>query len=146
MSISRVPRTDSASTTAPVASSGGWASPAGEAVPRLPATVARLRICGEPTVREAMRQPGAFAAELVDDPGVRDAGAEADCAVVPVPLGQFGDRGQVEQGRPAARCPKFRPTIRSVPPAIGTASRVLGLRGERVGPGGGSEEVHGACQ
>ena len=45
-------------------SSGGSASPAGDAVPRLPPIVPRLRICGEPTVRDASasagsaRQPG----------------------------------------------------------------------------------------
>ena len=62
------------------------------------------------------------------------------------PLGELGDRGQVEQAPAAAAWPKLSPTIRSVPPAIGTASGVLGLGGERVGPGGGSDEVHGACQ
>ncbi len=75
MSMSRTPRTEAASTTAPVASNGGWASPAGDAVPRLPATVARLRICGEPTVREAIARPGHSRAELVDDAAVRDARA-----------------------------------------------------------------------
>ena len=58
----RRPRTDSTSTEAPAASSGGWASPAGEADPRLPATVPRLRICGDPTVREAIASPGARSA------------------------------------------------------------------------------------
>ena len=54
----REPRTDPSSTTASAASNGGWASPAGEAEPRLPATVPRLRIWGEPTVREAIARPG----------------------------------------------------------------------------------------
>ena len=49
---------DATSTVAPAASSGGWASPAGEAVPRLPPIVARLRIGGEPTVREAWASAG----------------------------------------------------------------------------------------
>jgi hypothetical protein len=49
---------DSTSTVAPATSSGGRASPAGEAVARLPASVPRLRICGEPTVREAIASPG----------------------------------------------------------------------------------------
>jgi hypothetical protein len=35
------------------AASTGSASPAGDALPRLPPTVPRLRICGDPTVREA---------------------------------------------------------------------------------------------
>ncbi len=57
--ISRVPRAaDSTSTTASAASSGGCASPAGEAEPRLPPTVPRIRICGEPTVRDAIARPG----------------------------------------------------------------------------------------
>ena len=56
--MSLVPPTDTASTTVSQASSGGWASPAGEAEPRLPPTVPRLRICGEPTVREAIASPG----------------------------------------------------------------------------------------
>ena len=34
------------------------ASPAGEAVPRLPPIVPRLRICGEPTVRDASARAG----------------------------------------------------------------------------------------
>ena len=36
----------------------GSASPAGDAVPRLPPTVPRLRICGDPTVRAAAASPG----------------------------------------------------------------------------------------
>ena len=39
-------------------SSGGSASPAGDAVPRLPPIVPRLRICGEPTVRDAAASAG----------------------------------------------------------------------------------------
>ena len=54
----RVPDADASSTSASDASRGGCASPAGDAVPRLPPTVPRLRICGEPTVRDAMANPG----------------------------------------------------------------------------------------
>ncbi len=55
----RVPRAaEATSTTAPAASSGGCASPAGDADPRLPPTVPRTRICGEPTVRAAIARPG----------------------------------------------------------------------------------------
>ena len=54
----RVPRTDAHSTSAPSISSGGSASPAGDDVPRLPPIVPRLRICGEPTVRDASASAG----------------------------------------------------------------------------------------
>ena len=54
----RVPRVLASSTSAPDAYSGGSASPAGEEEPRLPPIVPRLRICGEPTVREAAARPG----------------------------------------------------------------------------------------
>ena len=56
--IRRVPAVDASSTSASDANSGGSASPAGDEVPRLPPTVPRLRICGEPTVREAIASPG----------------------------------------------------------------------------------------
>ena len=54
----RAPRTDATSTDASSTSSGGSASPAGEAVPRLPPSVPRFRICGEPTVRDASASAG----------------------------------------------------------------------------------------
>jgi hypothetical protein len=54
----REPRTEATSTWAAPASSGGCASPAGDAEPRLPPMVPRLRICGDPTVREAIASPG----------------------------------------------------------------------------------------
>jgi hypothetical protein len=60
-----VPRTDATSTTAGTATSGGCASPAGDAEPRLPPTVPRLRIWGEPTVRDAMASPGNRSANSV---------------------------------------------------------------------------------
>ena len=46
------------STSASSTRSGGSESPAGDAVPRLPPIVPRLRICGEPTVREASASAG----------------------------------------------------------------------------------------
>ena len=46
------------STSAPLAYSGGSASPAGDEDPRFPPIVPRLRICGEPTVRDAIASPG----------------------------------------------------------------------------------------
>ena len=39
-------------------SSGGIASPAGDAVPRFPPIVPRFRICGPPTVRDASAKAG----------------------------------------------------------------------------------------
>ena len=54
----RVPRVEASSTAASLAYSGGSASPAGEEEPRLPPIVPRLRICGEPTVRDAAARPG----------------------------------------------------------------------------------------
>ena len=54
----RAPRTDAISTSAPLAYSGGSASPAGDEDPRFPPIVPRLRICGEPTVRDAIASPG----------------------------------------------------------------------------------------
>jgi hypothetical protein len=53
--------TDASSTSAPLVYSGGNASPAGDADPRCPPIVARLRICGEPTVRDAIASPGSDA-------------------------------------------------------------------------------------
>jgi hypothetical protein len=56
----RVPSLEDTSTSAAEAYKGGRPSPAGEAVPRLPPTVPRLRIWGEPTVREAIARPGSL--------------------------------------------------------------------------------------
>lgn len=61
----RAPRTEDSSTDASEATSGGNESPAGEAEPRLPAIVPRLRICGEPTVRDAVASPGNRSASSV---------------------------------------------------------------------------------
>ena len=44
--------------SAPLAYRGGSASPAGDDEPTFPPIVPRLRICGEPTVREAIASPG----------------------------------------------------------------------------------------
>jgi hypothetical protein len=54
----REPRMLATTTSAPSTSKGGSASPAGEAVPRLPPRVPRFRICGEPTVRDASASAG----------------------------------------------------------------------------------------
>ena len=54
----RTPAADASVTVASSAASTGNASPAGEQVPRLPASVPALRICGDPTVREASASAG----------------------------------------------------------------------------------------
>ena len=59
----RTPRTLASSTSARSTRSGGSASPAGEAVPRLPPIVPRFRICGEPTVRDASASAGSALGE-----------------------------------------------------------------------------------
>src|SRR5262245_61080157 len=89
-------------------------------------------------------QPWQFVAEFVDDPGVRDTGAEPDDAVLAHPLGEFGDARQVEQ-----HLRRRRPEVQS-DHQVGTARdryrrRVLGLGAQRVGPGGWREKVHGVC-
>ena len=54
----RSPRRLTSRTSPAATRSGGIASPAGEAVPRLPPIVPRLRIWGPPTVREASARAG----------------------------------------------------------------------------------------
>ena len=56
----RVPSVEAISTSASEAYRGGSASPAGEELPMLPPIVQRLRIWGEPTVREALASPGSL--------------------------------------------------------------------------------------
>ncbi len=56
--IVRTPPRRASSTSASATINGGSASPAGEAVPRLPPIVPRLRICGPPTVRDASASAG----------------------------------------------------------------------------------------
>ena len=69
----REPRTLATSISAPSTRSGGSASPAGDAVPRLPPIVPRLRICGEPTVRDASASAGSSSRELAESPPCRSA-------------------------------------------------------------------------
>ena len=58
----RAPPDEASSTVAPEATSGGSASPAGDAVATFPPIVPRLRICGDPTVLEAIASPGSTSA------------------------------------------------------------------------------------
>ena len=86
----RTPRTDASSTDASSTSSGGSASPAGEAVPRFPPSVPRLRICGEPTVRDASRQRRQRLAHLARHHlRVRQPGAEPQRPVLARPAAQL---------------------------------------------------------
>src|SRR5207244_3393881 len=117
----RSPRRVTSFTSAPATSSGGIASPAGEAVPRFPPIVPRLRICGPPTVRDASASAGSRS-----DSG----GCIASVYVSPepsqiLPFSRDQPRSSATSfrfssavGRPRS---KFRSTITSVPPWIGTA-------------------------
>src|SRR5215469_4028890 len=117
----RVPLVEAISTSAPPASSGGRASPAGDAVPRLPPTVPRLRICGEPTVREAAASPGsrspssAMMREYVTPAPTRSQTSVCDHSV------SSGTRVRSSTAS-GWRWSKLSSTMTSVPPAIGSAS------------------------
>ena len=117
-----MPRTDATSTTASAASSTGCVSPAGDAVPRLPPTVPRLRICGDPTVRLAMARAGQPVTQFGDDPGVRDAGADPQHRRPTVPCSASSGTPVRSSSAAGRRWSKLSSTITSVPPAIGTAS------------------------
>ena len=88
------------STSASSTSSGGSASPAGEAVPRLPPIVPRLRICGEPTVRDASASAGSSSAtRAAHRLGVGEPRAEDERAVLAREPAQLGDLVEVDQRR-----------------------------------------------
>ena len=96
----------------------------------------RLRICGDPTVREAMARPGSVAAELVDDAGVGDAGPEPDLAVHALPGRELRHPGQVEQ--PVGPVPVEVQLDHHVGAAHDRhGAGVLGLGGERIGQDAG---------
>ena len=58
----RAPPDEASSTVAPEATRGGRASPAGDAVATFPPIVPLLRICGDPTVLDAIASPGSTSA------------------------------------------------------------------------------------
>ena len=62
----------------------------------MPPIVPRLRICGEPTVRDAAARPGSRVAQLVDRARVGDAGADAQRAVALLPLGELAHAREIE--------------------------------------------------
>ena len=121
-----VPRVEASSTSAPDAYSGGSASPAGEEEPRFPPIVPRLRICGEPTVRDAIASPGsaspssAIARVYVTPAPTRSTPSSRPCCG----SSSTRVRSRIASGR--AR-PKFSSTITSVPPHSGIASGCAAL-------------------
>ena len=95
----RVPRALASSTRAPSIISGGSASPAGEAVPRLPPIVPRLRICGEPTVRDGRGERGQRRGQLAAR-GLRvgQSGAQHELVALAPPAAQLRHAPEVDQG------------------------------------------------
>ena len=137
----RAPRTDSTSTSAPLAYSGGSASPAGEDEPRLPPIVPRLRICGEPTVRDAIASPGSSPpsssiARAYETPAPTRSQPSASCHSVSSPTRV---RSSSASGRSR---PKFELDHHVGPAPHGRCRGVRGLRFERTPPIGGLEELH----
>src|SRR5687767_1128185 len=119
---SRAPRALASSTSASPTSKGGSASPAGDAVPRFPPIVPRLRICGEPTVRDASASAGRSSASgaCIASVYVKPAPSRS----VPFSRDQPFSSGtsarlRMVSGRVRS---KLSSTSRSVPPAIGRAS------------------------
>ena len=97
-----MPRTDASSTSAPAATSEHSASPLGDAVPTLPPSVPRLRICAEPVARDAATRAGSRSLSSCDDLGVRQARAEPHAPVAGLPAAELRDAREVQQrGRPA---------------------------------------------
>src|SRR5687767_11448933 len=118
---SRAPRALASSTSASPTSKGGSASPAGDAVPRFPPIVPRLRICGEPTVRDASASAGRSSASgaCIASVYVKPAPSRS----VPFSRDQPFSSGtsarlRIVSGRVRS---KLSSTSRSVPPAIGRA-------------------------
>ena len=138
----RAPPALRSSTCAPATSSGGSASPAGEAVARLPPIVPRFRICGDPTVREAPGERRQFGGQLaLHQFGVGDAGAEDELVALAPPRAQLVDARQVEHaGRPVEVEVQLDEHIGATRqrPAVGAGRAHL----ERIRERSGSEYVH----
>src|SRR5487761_34421 len=135
----RVPAVEASSTTASLASSGGWASPAGEADPRLPPTVPRCLICGDPTVRDAIARPGSWPpSSAMIRAYVTPAPMRSTSPSVPhSPSSPMRVRSIIDSGRWRSR---LISTITSVPPAIGIAAGD-GSLDQPVRPVGGIEDL-----
>ena len=93
--ILRAPLAPATSTSPSWTSSAGRLSPAGLAVARLPPSVARARICGEPTVTTAPAR-AARSGRRVGDVGHGVRGTDPDAAVVPVDALELCDGGEVK--------------------------------------------------
>ena len=108
------------STSASWTSSAGRLSPAGLAVARLPPSVARARICGEPTVTTAP----ARAAKSARRSAMSAIGCAAPIRIQRSSRSMPWSSGTAVRSSTPARSvrPKFTSTMRSVPPAIGWSS------------------------
>ena len=108
------------------------ASPAGDAVPRFPPIVPRLRICGEPTVRDASASAGrALGERALHRLGVGQARAEPQRPVLARPAAELRDLVEVEDGLRARAIEVQRD--HHVGPALDRHGvRVLGLERERL--------------
>ena len=133
IAIVRPPRCDATSMTASTATSGGSASPAGEAVARLPPTVPRLRICGEPSVRAACARPGSW----------------PDSSAISRAYGTPRRAGRRRRGAPS-RAARARP-VRSIMRSGRRSAAVhldhhVGAAGDRHGVGVAGAQVEGLGQ
>ena len=138
----RSPRTLAISTRRSSTSSGGNASPAGDAVPRLPPSVPRLRICGEPTVRDASASAGSSSAKRpLHRLSVGQPGAEDERAGLTRPAAQLCHLVQVDQ-RGRARAVEVE-LDEHVGAALDEARlRQLRLRRQRLVERARGEDVH----
>ena len=120
------------STSASSTSSGGSASPAGDAVPRLPPSVPRLRIWGEPTVRDASASAGSSAASSPCSISayVRP-GAEPQRPVLARPAAELGHLAEVED-RVGPRAVEVELDHDVGPAADRERARMLGAQHERL--------------
>ena len=109
----------------------------------MPPIVPRLRICGEPTVRDASasagQQPGERGCHRL---GVRQSRAEAERAVLARPAAKLLELGEVDE--PAGRdWPNVSSTSTSVPPWMNRASGCSAFRRERLVESARRPDVHG---
>ena len=125
----------------PDAYSGGSASPAGEEEPRLPPIVPRLRICGEPTVREAIARPGSrSSSSAIARVYVTPAPTRSE-PLSRVPAREVADAREVEDRlRPRAAEVDVDHHVRPAPQRERLRMGRLGL--QRLIPARGLQELH----